>query len=122
MSETASPVAATLKKMAPDLEREIAPRLQGFMGAIMRSYLPQTWVLRTESETVSLTVDRQGKATVTPKALPDPDVTIEAKQATMLTSLSQGSKTKARTSDFHVTMHTSKGKTAFEFLRTRFGF
>jgi hypothetical protein len=122
VSETTNSVAATLEKMGPDLEREIAPRLQGFMGSILRSYLPQTWVLRTESETASLTVDRQGKATITPKALPNPDVTIQAKRSILLASLTQGSKARAATSDFHVTMHTSKGKTAFEFLRQRFGF
>lgn len=122
MTAPENTLAATLTKMAPDLEREVAPRLQGFMGAIMRSYLPQTWVLRSETETASLTVDKEGKATVTPRALPSPDVTIEAKEAVLLASLRQGASSKAKSTDFKVTMHTGKGKTAFEFLRKRFGF
>ena len=115
-------LAQALQKMAPDLEKELASRLQGFLGAILRSYLPQTWVLKSETESASMTVDRQGKATIVPHEVAGADVTIEAKQAVLLAALTQGASSKARSTDFHVTMHTGKGKTAFEFLRKRFGF
>lgn len=115
-------IQEALERLAPSLEKELQPRLTGFMGAILRSYLPQTWVLHSESETASFTVDPHGKATVTPKAVAGADVTIEATQQILLRALESGRSSTATEKDFHVTFHTKKGKTAFEFLRKRFGF
>ncbi|MGI0140319.1 MAG: hypothetical protein ACREBT_04115 [Thermoplasmata archaeon] len=114
-------LSTALTRMVPALERQIRPRLEGFVGSMVRSYLPQTWVFEAEGEAASLTVDREGNASVAAHALPAPDVTIQAKREILLAALTRGREASAHESDFHITTHTPKGRTAFSFLRQRFG-
>ena len=70
-------VEEVLQGVARVLETEVKNRLRGFFGAMLRHYLPQTWVFRTEDGTASLRVDEHGAVTVASGALAPADVTVE---------------------------------------------
>jgi hypothetical protein len=113
--------AETLARLAPGLEAQIQPRLAGFLGGIFRAYLPQTWVFRTEEDVASLVVDPNGCATVAPEALPSPDVTVELPHGALDRLLGGGAGPRPDPRSVRVTAHTSKGQTAFGYLRPRLG-
>jgi hypothetical protein len=112
--------AETLGKAAPSLEAEVKTRLGGFLGGIVRSYLPQIWVFRTEQDAATLAVDANGHVTVTPTAAPSPDVTIELRHGELASILASKGKA-APAGPVKATPHTPKGRTAFDYLRSRFG-
>jgi len=87
----------------------------------VRAYLPQTWEFRTELEVAALHVDRAGAVTVHDGAMPNPDVTLEAAHERLTTAIERRTKAKLPPDALHVTTHTAKGKTAFDYLRGRFG-
>jgi hypothetical protein len=111
--------ADLLGPLRPRIEAEIKPRLSGLFGGFVRAYLPQTWVFRTEDDSASLVVDARGDTTVTPKALPNPDVTVEGPAAALQAAL--GGKGRPAHGAVKVTPHTAKGRAAFDYLRPRFG-
>jgi hypothetical protein len=114
-------VAEVLQGVAPELETEVKKRLRGFFGAMLRHYLPQTWVFRTEDGTASLRVDGQGAVTVAPGALVPADVTIEVGHDRLRQMLTTRSRDPNATGPLNVTTHTAKGKAAFGYLRERLG-
>ena len=103
------------------MEPQIRSQLGGFLGGIVRAYLPQTWVFKTEKEVVSYTVDRTGAVSVTSGVAKDPDVTIEARHDHLVTLLQRRSRAGASPGSVVATPHTPKGKTAFDYLRGRLG-
>jgi hypothetical protein len=113
--------AEALAQAAPSLEAEVKTRLGGFLGGIVRSYLPQTWVFRTPGDAASLTVDGTGHVTVSPAALDNPDVTIELAAGALPQLLASRGKAAGPPAGVRVTTHTPKGKTAFDYLRGRLG-
>jgi hypothetical protein len=113
--------ADALARLAPSLEAEVKTRLGGFLGGVVRSYLPQTWVFRTGQDAASLTVDGTGHVSVVPTAAPAPDVAIELPAGTLPTLLAGRGKGGAVPPGVKVTPLTPKGKTAFDFLRGRLG-
>lgn len=105
-----------------DVECELKPKLSGFLsGAIIRSYLPQHWVFRTEKETITFSVDKNGNATVKTGAGGKPDVTIDIDHDYLSNVLKTRSKPSFLPNRSNIKFHTSKGKTAFNFLKDRFG-
>jgi len=110
-----------LAKVAYDVEPQIRSQLGGFFGGMVRGYLPQTWVFRTEQEVASLTVDRDGAVRVADGAAVHPDVTIETTHDRLVAALETRSRAKVPPGALTVTAHTSKGKTAFDYLRGRLG-
>ena len=112
---------AALEKAARSIEPQVRSQLGGFFGGMVRAYLPQTWVFRTEQETASLTVDRAGAVTVADGAAANPDVTIETVHDRLVAALETRSRAKVPLGALTVTAHTSKGKTAFDYLRGRLG-
>ena len=68
--------AGLLGQVASSAESELRSRLNGFLGGMIRAYLPQAWVFRTEEDVASLLVDRDGRLSVVPAAAPNPDVTV----------------------------------------------
>lgn len=113
--------AETLGTAAPSLEAEVKTRLGGFLGGIVRSYLPQTWVFRTGEDVASLSVDGTGHVTVSPTALPSPDVTVELEHGELARLLASKGKAAEPAGKVKVTAHTAKGRTAFDYLRGRLG-
>jgi len=110
-----------LEKVGHEVEPQVRSQLGGCWWAMVRAYLPQTWVFRTEKETASLSVDRAGAVTVKDGAAAHPDVTIESTWERLETALRTRSKANLPPGSLSVTPHTSKGKTAFDFLRGRLG-
>ena len=70
-------VTALLAPLAPRIEAELRPRLAGAFGGMLREFLPQVWVFRTERGVASLTVGRDGAVAVVPSAAEPADVTVE---------------------------------------------
>jgi len=116
-----APLVPLLEKVAHDLEPQVRAQLGGFFGGMVRAYLPQTWVFRTEHEAASLTVDRAGAVTVASGTVPSPDVTIETTEERLTKALATRSRAHVPPGTLQVTTHTSKGKTAFDYLRGRLG-
>jgi hypothetical protein len=110
-----------LESVARDIQPQIRSQLGGFFGGMVRAYLPQTWVFRTEREVASLSVDRNGGVTVVNGPAANPDVTIEIPHDRLETALRTRSRSQVPPGPLTVTPHTSKGKTAFEYLRSRVG-
>lgn len=110
-----------LESVARDLQPQVQAQLGGFFGGIVRGYLPQTWVFRTGSEVVSLTVEKTGAVRVTEGAAPNPDVTIETSHERLEAALRTRSAAKVPPGPLTVTPHTPKGKAAFDYLRGRIG-
>ena len=113
--------AKLLGSVAGSVDRELKPRLQGFLGGMVRAYLPQTWVFRTEEDVASLLVDRDGHASVVEAAAPHPDVTVEIGHARLKAALSSRSSAKLPAGAMKVTSHTAKGRTAYDYLHQRIG-
>jgi len=114
-------IAVLLKSVARDVEPQVKSQLDGFFGGMVRAYLPQTWVFRTEHEVASFTVDRAGGVSVTEGAATHPDVTIETSHDRLATALRTRSRAAVPPGPLTVTPHTPKGKTAFDYLRGRLG-
>jgi hypothetical protein len=111
-----------LTSLRPEIESQIKPHLRGLFGGIVRGYLPQVWAFRTETESASLRVSSEGSVRVSAGLLKDHDVMISWSQEQMTAALRTRDRTKipAGTAP-SVEFATQKGKTAFSFLRSRFG-
>ena len=114
-------LAPLLESVAHDLQPQIQSQLGGFFGGVVRAYLPQTWVFKTEKEVASLTVEKTGAVSVTSGAAADPDVTIETGHDRLMKALKTRSRHAVPPGPLTVTPHTSKGKAAFDYLRGRLG-
>jgi len=110
-----------LQSVAHDLQPQVQAQLGGFFGGMVRAYLPQTWVFKTEKEVASLTVEKTGAVSVAAGAAAHPDVTIETGHDRLVTALKTRSRDAVPPGPLTVTPHTSKGKTAFDYLRGRLG-
>lgn len=109
-----------LRPLAARAEAEVRPRLAGFFGGMLRQFLPQVWVFRTEQGTASLRVAADGAATVAPGALAPADVTVEVGHARLESALASHGKATVP-GPLAVTPHTAKGRAAFDYLRPRLG-
>lgn len=91
------------------------------LGGVVRAYLPQTWVFRTEAESVVLSVDRDGRFRVATGAADSPDVTIETSHDRLAAALRTRRRDQVPPGPFRAVPHTEKGRTAYGFLRERLG-
>jgi hypothetical protein len=114
-------VEGLLTSVARDVEPEIRNRLRGFFGGMIRAYLPQTWVFRTEDGTASLHVDAAGTVTVSSGAANPADVTIEVGHERLRAALTTRRRDAVPPGPLAVTPHTAKGRAAFGYLRDRIG-
>jgi hypothetical protein len=110
-----------LQSTAPDLEARIKPQLTGFAAVLVRPYLPQRWVFETETETASLIVESSGEVRAAAGAAESPDVTLKIGLERLRIALTTRNRDLVPPGPLVVTPHTSKGQTAFQFLRSRLG-
>lgn len=110
-----------LGQLCQDIERQLKPAVKGIFGGVVRGYLPQRWQFRTEKEAAFMAVDSAGNASVTSGTSRDVDVSIQTTAAKMDAIVKYRDASKVPAGIFEVTTHTSKGKTAFGFLRGRLG-
>ncbi|HTP53521.1 MAG TPA: hypothetical protein VML94_00955 [Thermoplasmata archaeon] len=113
VEELLGPVAASAQK-------EVQSRLHGFFGGMLRQFLPQIWVFRTERGVASLCVAADGSATVRSGAVEPADVTIEVGHDRLTSALTSRGRTSVP-GPFAATPHTARGRTAFDYLRSRLG-
>lgn len=116
-----SDIEEALRAAGREFEPDIRSRLSGFLGGMLRHYLPQTWVFRTEGGIASLTVDESGAVSVVAGAAAHPDVEIEIPQARLLAALKDRKRAAVPPNEVHVTAHSAKGRAAFDYLRGRLG-
>ncbi len=114
-------IESLLGQVSGEVEAELKPRLRGFQAFLIAGYLPQAWVFVTESDVVSFFVDSQGNASVASGKARTPDVTIETSHALLSTALRTRNPALVPRGPLKVTPHTTKGRTAFQFLRGRLG-
>lgn len=115
-------IETLLGNLRYEIENQIKPALRRpLVGGIVRGYLPQLWVFRTESEMVGLSVDCYGNTSACVTDLRNPDVTITTTHAILSTILSTRSRSCVPPGPFKVVAHTQKGLTAFNYLRGRLG-
>jgi hypothetical protein len=114
-------VEELLRTTATEFEPEIRSRLDGFLGGIIRAYLPQAWEFRTEHETATLEVDAKGAVTVHGGPATKPDVTIEIPKKRLMAALKTRRRESVPPGPITATPHTAKGKAAFDYLRGRLG-
>jgi hypothetical protein len=110
-----------LRTVAPDLETRVRSQLTGFTAVLVRPYLPQRWVFVTENETASLVVDPTGSVTAVAGEAKPPDVTVKVGLERLRVALTTRNKDLVPPGPLEVIPHTSKGQTAFQFLRSRLG-
>jgi hypothetical protein len=112
-----------LERLVPEIQREAKDALSGFLtGAVIRGFLPQAWVFETEEETVTFYVDRDGNASTIPGAHESPDVGIRAPAEDLAVVLTQRQMPEGAGQRILYKHYTSKGRTAWNFLKNRFGF
>jgi hypothetical protein len=116
-------IQGILSSVCSEVETEIKQALKGLLkGPMIRGYLPQTWILRTERETVTFSVDSMGNARATNGMSPNPDVIIEWKHDYTAMALRNRSKAGIPPGEQpKIEFKTGKGKTAFGFIRGRLG-
>lgn len=101
-----------------EVEGKIAPWL-----IFIRGYLPQSWVFKTEKEVATLSVSKDGKASVISSAPSDPDVIIDWKQDLLCMVLRTRDKKVVPAGERpDIKILTKKGDAAYRFLRQTFGF
>jgi len=111
-----------LGALCPQISQELQPHLKGIFGGIIRGYLPQIWVFRTESGSATLVVDPQGVAIAKPGTPVQYDVLVLWTDSQLGAALTTRDRTKVPSSPApQISFGSSKGKTAFGFLRKRFG-
>ena len=110
-----------LAARANEIRAAVESRLRGFLGGMLRAYLPQVWVFRAEEEAVSVRVGADGRVTVVPGTADPADVTVEGSHDRLRSALTAGPEAPSAVGDLRVTSHTAKGRAAFGFVRQRLG-
>jgi hypothetical protein len=117
-----SELESLLSSLRPDIESQLKPHLRGFFRGIVRSYLPQVWAFKTEIESGSLTVSAEGKVRVSPGVSRHCDVLITWSHQQLTAALRTRDRTQVPPgAPPSVEFKTRRGKTAFSFLKSRFG-
>ena len=122
MHHSMNRVQQLLTNLCEDIERQIKPNLQGLMGILVHGYLPQVWVFETECGACTLFLDTEGNARVFPGADRGVDVTIRWRKDALESILASRNRDSVSAGDYpDVTVHTDKGRAAFNYLRKEAG-
>jgi hypothetical protein len=105
-----------------EVEKELKKVMKGLLtGPIIKGYLPQNWVFKTEADIITFSVDKKGNAITIEGASQAPDVTITIDHEYLAAALKERKKPDFEYKNFDVKFHTGKGETAFGYLRKRLG-
>lgn len=111
-------VKSLLEDYRPEIEEKIKPHLDGLRGVIVKTRLPQVWSFRTEQESVSIFIDKDGKTKVKAGESQAPDVTIEWKQDFLCSVLSKKSAKDIPSGERpDITIHSPKGHDGYSIVR-----
>jgi hypothetical protein len=115
-------IAEIFESLIPEIEKELKPKINSILlGPFIRGYLPQNWVFKSEKETVTFTVDKKGNATVKEEEEENPDVVIELDHEFLVEALKTRSQPEKSPEKSEIKFLTTKGETAFNLLKKRFG-
>jgi hypothetical protein len=115
-------VEELLQGFCVEAEAELRPRLQGFTGMILGSFLPQVWVFETESESVTVRASQDGRICIVPADGLQRDLTIKWREDMLCNVLQARSRIGVPEGEVpEVVRHTQKGGAAFNYLRGRLG-
>lgn len=87
---------------------------------LVRDYLPQTWGITTEKESLVIHVDLDGRMAIAPGTTLVRDGTISMPHEVLVQGLRTAKNPPA--SSYKVTFHTDRGRAAFELLASYFDF
>jgi hypothetical protein len=113
-----------LSKYSVEIEMRMRLQLDAIVrGSLVRSQLPQSWNFKTEEETASFTISKDGKASIREGLVNDPDVTIEWKHA-LLCAVLKGRSLEGIPpgEEPMVTVHSTKGRIGYTMIRRFLGF
>ena len=114
-------IADLLDRLRPEIEAQLKPNLQGIFGGVIRGYLPQAWAFKTDTETVTLSVDSHGNVSLRSGGSLNPDVLVKGSLDALSDALSTRNPAMVRPGSIEAKALTPKGSMAFQFLRNRFG-
>lgn len=92
---------------------------QFIIGGIVRGYLPQTWTIATEQENLTIHADKQGNIRVLKGITPTRDGDIQIGHDLLADGIQNGRSPPP--GSYQVAFYTSKGRTAFNQLKSSFG-
>ena len=104
-----------------ETQTEVQKTLKGLLGGMIRGYLPQKWIFATSEEVVTFCVDKDGNASILDDVVQDPDVMIKISHDHLVQILETRSAPDSEPDYLNITFQTDKGRTAFGYLRKRFG-
>ena len=90
-----------------------------FIGGIVRGYLPQTWTILTERESITIHADAQGNIGVGAGIAPTRDGDIKIGHDLLADGIQNGRSPPP--GSYQVAFYTQKGRTAFNQLKSSFG-
>jgi hypothetical protein len=88
---------------------------------MVRHYLPQVWVFKTEDGSASLSVASDGRVSVTPGEAPNPDVVVEIGHDRLRAALTTRERAAVPPGPLNVSTRSAKGRAAFDYFRGRLG-
>lgn len=101
-------------------EARLKQALGGFLiGGIVAAYLPQTWTIMTEQESLTIRADVQGNIRVSKGIAPTRDGDIKIGHDLLRDGIQNGRSPPP--GSYQVAFHTAKGRTAFGQLKSSFG-
>ncbi|HXQ79569.1 MAG TPA: hypothetical protein VN819_05100 [Thermoplasmata archaeon] len=117
-----SELESLLASLQPEVESQLQHYLHGFFGGLIRGYLPQVWGFRTESESASMTVSKKGIVRAFDGIPRDHDVLITWSHRQLTAALRTRDRNRVPPgAPPSIEFRTKRGKTAFSYLKSRFG-
>lgn len=111
-----------LTNRAKDLAIAARQQLNGPFADLIRSFLPQTWIIQTESGLLSLTMDSTGNVELKVNSDDSYDVLVIASTEELLKAQEQAATGSPPPAPIgKVQFGSDSGQIAYAFLRTRFG-
>lgn len=112
-----------LTAVCTDVEQGLQPHLSNFIkGAIVRSGLPQNWLIKTESEVLTFSISTEGRARVSEGAVPNPDGVIEWNHDYLASVLRNRSSQEIPGGEAPtITTFTMKGQVGLDILKKHLG-
>jgi len=104
-----------------DAQVKLKGVLRGLFGGMVKGYLPQKWIFRTESEAVTFSVAKAGTASVEAGEGSPPDVIITIDHDYLLEALRTRKRPEVEPRNLDVEFRTEKGRTAFNYIRKEIG-
>ncbi len=113
-------IEGLVRERAAEGEARLKQALGGLLiGGIVRTYLPQTWTILTEQESITIHADVQGNIKVIDGIAPTRDGDIKIGHDLLADGIQNGRSPPP--GSYQVAFYSQKGRTAFNQLKSSFG-